>query len=216
MTFTIDVTSDNVGMAARTLNTAVQITGVDTTLATAVRYPYGYRADSAALNTDGSATVRISSRVRGESGGLIADLICGLGGMLGLLFDCYQHTIVIPFIWLDQPMLYADNATMGWFYRNGWHQLMYYAVSAGNAPSGTGTCAGATCLSVNGPSLTNSQRALVVTPGRAVGAQSRPPSAVADWLEGGNADLDTQFWARDPALSVNRAFNDHVVAIESN
>ena len=41
-------------------------------------------------------------------------------------------------------------------------------------------------------------------------------AAVADWLEGGNADLDTQFWARDPGLAVNRAFNDHVVAIDRN
>jgi hypothetical protein len=216
MTFTIDVTSNNVGMAVGTINTAVQITGVDTAIATAVNYPYGYSMTSAALNADGSATVRISARVPGVSGGLVGDLLCALNIIDGLLYNCYQHTITVPFIWLDQPMLYVDNATMAWFYRNAWHELMYYAVSAGNAPSGTGTCAGGSCLSVNGPTLTNTQRALVVTPGRAVGAQARPPVAVADWLEGGNPDLDALFWARDPALPVNRAFNDHVVAIDSN
>jgi hypothetical protein len=216
MTFTMDVTSNNVGMAVRTINTAAQMTGVDTAIATAVNYPYGYSMTSAALNADGSATVRINSRVPGVSGGLISDLLCALTLLESLLLNCYQHTITVPFMWLDQPMLYADNATMAWFYRNGWHERMYYAVSAGNAPSGTGTCAGATCLSVNGPTLTNIQRALVLTPGRAVGAQPRPPVVIADWLEGGNADLDTQFWARDPALPVNRAFNDHVVAIDSN
>jgi hypothetical protein len=216
MTFTMDVTSNNVGMAVRTINTAAQMTGVDTAIATAVNYPYGYQMTSATLNADGSATVRINSRVPGASGGLISDLLCALTLLESLLLNCHQHTITVPFMWLDQPMLYADNATMAWFYRNGWHERMYYAVSAGNAPSGTGTCAGATCLSVNGPTLTNIQRALVLTPGRAVGAQPRPPVVVADWLEGGNADLDTQFWARDPALPVNRAFNDHVVAIDSN
>lgn len=216
MTFTMDVTSNNVGMAVRTINTAAQFTGVDTDIATAVNYPYGYQMTSAMLNADGSATVRINSRVRGVSGGLIADLLCALNILEILLLNCHQHTITVPFMWLDQPMLYADNATMAWFYRNGWHERMYYAVAAGNAPSGTGTCAGATCLSVNGPTLTNTQRAVVVTPGRAVGAQPRPPVVVADWLEGGNVDLDAQFWARDPALPVNRAFNDHVVAIDAN
>jgi hypothetical protein len=48
-----------------------------------------------------------------------------------------------------------------------------------------------------------------------VGLQARPPLALADWLEGGNANLplDSVFAARDPVLLPIRAFNDHVVAI---
>jgi hypothetical protein len=216
MTFTIDVTSTNVGMALRTINAAVQMTGVDTAIATAVNYPYGYSVTSAAMSAGGSATIRISSRVRGESGGLVGDLFCLLSGMLALFNNCYQHTITLPFMWIDQPMLYASDATLAWFYRNNWHQLMYYAVSAGNAPSGSGTCTGATCLSIAGSTVTNTHRSIVATPGRAVAAQVRPPTVVSHWLEGGNANLDAAFWTRDPALAVNRAFNDHVVALDSN
>jgi hypothetical protein len=229
MTFTMDVTSNNVGMAVRKINDKVKVTGVDTAMATAVNYPYGYIASAPTMNADptirGSVTMRITSRVPGASGGLVSDLICGLSGFLGLFNDCYQHTITLPFMWVDEPMLYASNVTLAWFYRNNWHQLMYYAVSAGNAPSGGGNCvAGTSCLSITGRTTTNTHRSLVVTPGRAVGTQARPPAAVADWLEGGNANLPPAepaplpdaFWARDPALPVNRAFNDHVVAIDSN
>jgi hypothetical protein len=217
MTFTMDVTTNNVGMAIRDVNAAVRMTGLQTAGFGTVNAPFGYTVDSAAMNADGSATVRISARVPGAGGGLLADLLCGLAGFLGLFFDCYQHTITLPFHWVDEPMLYSNNATMQWWYRNGWHQLSYYGVSAGNAPSGPGACGGANpaCLSINGATLTNTQRAVVVMPGRAVGLQARPPLALADWLEGGNANLplDSVFAARDPVLMPLRAFNDHVVAI---
>jgi hypothetical protein len=215
MTFTMDVTSNNIGMAVRQTNAAVQMTGLDNAN---LNPPFGYVVNSAAMNADGSATVRLAARLPGAGGGIVGDLLCGLGGLLGLVLDCVQHTITLPFQWLDEPMLYADNATMQWWYRNGWHQLTYYAVSAGNAPSGIGSCAGGTCLSIAGPTVTNTQRSLVVMPGRVLAGQTRPPAALGDWLEGGNANLplDGSFWTRDPALAANRAFNDHVVAIDSN
>lgn len=211
MTFTMDVTSNNIGMALRQINAAVQMTGVD---GANLNPPFGYTVNSALMSADGSATVRLTARVPGGGGGLVGDLICGLAGFLGLFFNCVQHTITLPFQWVDEPMLYSNNATMQWWYRNGWHQLTYYAVAPGNAPSGAGACAGATCLSVAGPTMTNTQRAVVVMPGRALTGQVRPPPALAHWLEGGNADLDTVFAARDPVLPPIRGFNDHVVAIQ--
>lgn len=208
VSFNMDVTSDNIGMTLRRLNIAVQMTGVDTT---AVNPPFGYTVNSAAMNNDGSASTRIASRVPGAGGGIVADLLCLIAPPLA----CYEHTITLPFVWVDEPMLYGNNATMQWWYRNGWHQLSYYGVSAGNAPSGPGACGGANpaCLSINGATLTSTQLAVVVMPGRALTGQVRPPPALADWLEGGNADLDTVFAARDPVLAPIRAFNDHVVAI---
>ncbi len=215
--FDMHVTTSNIGMALRRINAAVQITGIDTT-ATGVNLPFGYNVTSATMNPDGSATVRIASRILGTSGGLLSDLLCGLG-ILGLLYDCDQHTITLPFMWTDEPMLYANDPTMAWWYRNAWHQHIYYAVSAGNAPSGPGTCtAGTTCLSVFGLTPNNTQRAIAIFPGRALGAQVRPPVAIGDWLEGGNANLppDSAFWARDPALMVKRTFNDRTAVIDSN
>jgi hypothetical protein len=213
--FDLDVTSDNVGMAVRQVNGAVQMTGVQTAGFGTINSPYGYTVTSAAMNNDGSATVRFHSRLPG-AGAPLLDIACGIVGfILELLFDCNRHTITLPYAWVDQPMLYANNATMAWWYRNSWHQLSYYGVSAGNAPSGPGACGGANpaCLSINGATLTSTQRAVVVMPGRALTGQVRPPPALAHWLEGGNADLDTVFAARDPVLLPIRAFNDHVVAI---
>lgn len=219
--FDLDVTSNNVGLALRRINPAVQMTGVQTAGIGTINAPFGYNVTSASMNTDGSATVRIRGRTNGGAGIPGLDIACGLAGwVLELLFDCGSFTLTLPFIWVDEPMLYASNATMNWWYRNGWHQLTYYAVSAGNAPSGPGACGGANpaCLSVNGPTLTSTQRAIVVMPGRAVAGQIRPPPGEAHWLEGGNANLplDAVFAARDPVLMPLRAFNDHVVAIDSN
>ena len=53
-------------------------------------------------------------------------------------------------------------------------------------------------------------------PGRALAGQVRPPPSLAHWLEGGNADLNTVFAARDPVLAPVRAFNDHVVTLGTN
>jgi hypothetical protein len=218
MTFTLDATADSVGMALRQINAAVQVTGVDTS-ASGVNLPFGYSVSSATMNADGSATLSVSSRTPDSSLGLIGDALCGLTGALALSNNCYQHTITLPFMFVDQPILYTSNTTFAWFYRNRWHESMYYAVAAGNAPSGTGTCtAGTNCLSVNGLTPSNTQRSLVVIPGPRLAAlaQSRPPISVSDWLEGSNADGNSTFALRDAAAMINRTFNDHIAVIDSN
>lgn len=217
--FTIDVTSNSVGFALRDINAAVQMTGVDTA---ATNPPLGYSVTSAALNADGSATVRLAGRVTTGGGGFLGGLLdtaCGLlTPLLQALNNCNSHTITIPFMWVDEPMLYSTNATLAWFYRNNWHQNMYYAVSQDNAPSGDGACSDVTCLTVNAALTTNTNRALLVVPGRAlpIVGQARPPVVLADWLEGGNTNLDATFWMRDPVLIVNRRFNDRIAVIDSN
>ena len=215
MTFTMDVDTRNIGMSFRQINAAVQMTGVDTTIA-GVNLPFGYSVTSAAMNNNGDATVRISSRVPQGSGGPLADAVCGLGGLLGFFNDCFQHVITLPFMWVDAPLVQPTDPTAAWFYRNGWHQLMYYAISSANAPDGGGACAGATCLTINGPTVTNTHRALLTVTGRVVPGQNRPSNNETNWLEGENVDLDSVFATRDPVLMINRTFNDHVVAIDSN
>jgi hypothetical protein len=218
MTFTMAVTSNNVGMALRRVNTVVQMTGTDA----ALNPPFGYRVDSAVMNNDGSATVTLTVRVAGAGGGLLNDLSCGLlGFLLGLLFDCQGHVIALPFHWLDQPVIHTTNASTAWFYRNGWHQHMYYAVAQGNAPSGGGDCtvpAPGTCLTVFGAAPANTHRAIAIFPGLPFLGQARPPGNIGDWLEGGNSNLptDTVFWAREPNLMINRTFNDRLIILGSS
>lgn len=218
MTFTLDATAENVGMALRQINAAVQMTGVDTT-ASGSNLPFGYSATSATIDAGGSATIRIDSGVPAGGGTLVGDLLCGLSGSPALTNNCYQHTITLPFMFVDQPILYTTNASSAWFYRNRWHESTYYAVAAGNAPGGTGACVpGSTCLSVYGLVPANTQRGLVAMPGTSLPAlgQARPPAAVSDWLEGGNANLDSAFAVRDATLIVNRTFNDRIAVLDSN
>jgi hypothetical protein len=220
--FTLALTSNNVALALRQINAAVQITGVDTT-ATGVNVPLGYSVNAAAINADGSATVTITSRLPAGGGTAQPDLTCLGAGWewIADFVECRQHTITVPFMWVDQPLLYATNATSAWYYRNLWHQRMYYAVSAGNAPSGAGTCAGATCLSVSGVMPANAQRAIAIIPGRQLlttaPPQARPPVVLTDWLENENANpVDGTFWARHQNSLMNRNFNDRVSVIGSN
>jgi hypothetical protein len=221
--FTIDITSNNVGLALRDINAAVQMTGVDTA---ATNPPLGYSVSSAALNADGSATVRVAGRVTTAGGGFLGgllDSVCGLdlfSALFQALNNCNGHVITIPFMWVDEPMLYATNATLAWFYRNNWHQNMYYAVSQDNAPSGDGACSGATCLTANGTLTAGTNRALLVVPGRALPlvGQARPPAVLTDWLEGVNATAppNATFGRFTQNLTFNRTFNDRVVVIEAN
>lgn len=220
MTFTMAVTSNNVGMALRTVNTAVQMTGTDP----ALNAPFGYTVDSAVMNNDGSAIVTYTVRVPGAGGGLLGDLSCGLlGALLQLLFDCQGHDISLPFHWRDPALLHAASATTAWYYRNGWHQHMYYAVAQGNAPSGGGDCTApppgaGNCLTVFGAAPANTHRAIAILPGLAFAGQVRPPTNISHWLEGGNANLplDAVFWTRDPNLMIHRTFNDRLVILGSS
>lgn len=218
MNFTLDATANNVGMSLRQINAAVRMTGVDTT-ASGVNLPFGYSATSATMNSDGSATIRISSRVPAGGGMLVSDATCGLSGTLAINNNCYQHTVTLPFIFVDPPFLRASDAAYAWFYRNRWHESMYYAVAPGNAPNGSGTCvASSTCLVVLGLESADAVRSIVVTPGRRLPAlgQVRPPAALTDWLEYPNENGTIWFSVRDSAAMVNRTFNDHIALVAKN
>jgi hypothetical protein len=223
-TFSITHGANNVGMALRVFNTAVAMGGVQAAGRTA----------AGVMNTDGSANITVSGTTDVAPAGnligaLLEGLLCGLGGLGGLLFDCATHTVSIPIgLMADHPLI-QDSAAANpqhWFLRNSWHQVSYYAVAPTIAPAGAAprNCvSGGNCLSVAFRNPGNTQRGLLVISGRTLSAAVRPNGTLTDWLEGTNCDLagpncvpDTAFAARTPPLMINRTFNDRVAVIDSN
>ena len=76
---------------------------------------------------------------------------------------------------------------------------------------------GATCLSVANVTPANKQRAILILAGRSLtNPAGRPNGNLADYLEFGNADLDTTFEKRPVSRATNAPFNDRVVVLDNN
>jgi hypothetical protein len=209
MNFDMTVRASNVGNALRAIDSTVAMTGAG-----------AYTINSATMNPDGSATVAFSSSFP-AGGGLLVFLLGGVACPLGLA--CYDFTIQVPIgLFADHPILNDTNANYNWFFRNNWHQLSYYAIAPGVAPSTPAprSCtSGTDCLTANYLSATyaaNSLKGLVVIAGRQLPTQARPSATLTDYLEDSNASGTTTFAARAPTLAINRTFNDRVVVIDHN
>ena len=208
-------TANNVGMTLRQINysadpVAPPITGIDTTF---VNSPIGYTVTSGTMNFDGSATVRISAALVNPGSNLLADATCLL-----LSIGCRVATVQVPMALLgDHPVVDPSNSTYTWFYRNKWHEVSYYAVAPGIAPSGARSCTtSSTCLQVTYHPNDGKQRGVIIIAGPKLGTQVRPATAPSHLFEGANADGASPFELRSATLPTNRAFNDHFAVIDSN
>ena len=197
--FSLSATASNVGNALRALIPQATLDALAmTNVSTAGRSLAGV------LNSSGSAGITLSGTANYPGGGgWVSNALCGISGFLGLFFGCQQATISVPTALLqDHALLDPNNATYGWFVRNGWHELAYYAVAQGYAPSGatscvtgtdaTGTgasCTGGTCLAVANvasPYPVCAQRSILVLAGQGINGDARPSSVLSDYLEFGN------------------------------
>ena len=99
------------------------------------------RTATASIATDGSATVTLNGTAAlAPLGGLglLNDLVCGLATFLQqFLNDCYQQSISVPiFLLADQSIVHSDtDPVYGWFLRNKWNELTYYAVANKHSPA---------------------------------------------------------------------------------
>ena len=186
--FSVTATASNVGNALRTINVNATMTNVDTTA--------GSRTYSAVMATDGSASITLNgnANVTG-AGGFLGDILCGLVFPLNLILGCKQSTISVPIrLVADHPILDTSTAaSYGWFLRNKWHQVTYYAVAANQAPGGAPnpSCNNSTtCLTVANPPATGgaagTQRAIAIMMGRSINGRARPGALLGDYLEFGN------------------------------
>lgn len=122
-----------------------------------------------------------------------------------------------------RPQAYTTVAT-GWFMRNEWYRLTYYAIAPGHTTAtlpGTPACtAGGTCLAVTNVAPTAAQRAILILAGRSINGSARPSAALADYLEFGNATAAFEKQPVKKALAVDVAtkspFNDQIIVVESN
>jgi hypothetical protein len=107
----------------------------------------------------------------------------------------------------------------GWFVRNQWYRPLYYALAPGHTAAGLPTppscTSGVNCLSVTNVSPANKQRAILILMGRRLTA-GPPTSNPADYLEFGNADLNTAFEQRRVSRATGAPFNDRVVVLDNN
>ena len=115
----------------------------------------------------------------------------------------------------DHALLSSSDPTTGWFVRNEWYRLVYYATAPNYAPGGTLACAtGTSCLSVANlttPPL-GSVRSMLILAGRSVNGTARPSSTLANYLDGTNA---TNNYVKQ-SVSASTRYNDRFVVIDNN
>jgi hypothetical protein len=125
----------------------------------------------------------------------------------------------------DHSLLDASTAaSTGWFVRNQWHRLTYYAIAPSLAASGTPpracTETPPTCLDVANVVPAGKQRSILILAGRALAGQNRPSSNVVDFLEFGNAAspaaLERQPVSNAIAPALKKPFNDRIIVLDAN
>ena len=215
--FTLNATASNVGMAMRRLNPAAPMTNVTSVTSLA-----------ATLGASGSATMSLAGRTTQQSSGLSLTGILGnaLCGLLGFLEVCKEETFAVPIlVFADHAFLDSTttgNGATGWFLRNKWHELSYYAVASGHTPSilpSAPSCTtGTTCLSATNLTPAGTQRAMLILTGRSINGTGRPSATLANYLEFGNATAAYERWPVSTASTptLKNPFNDRFVVIDTN
>lgn len=142
-----------------------------------------------------------------------ADAYVYVDANLPVVSGATNITVSFPIgVLADHPLTDSNNATTGWFVRNNWHHLVYYAFASDFLANGTHTCI-TPCLTVNNLTPAGKQRAILIFAGRALGAQARPSSNQNDYFEDPeNYDSDRTYVK--PAIS--KTTNDRIVVVDAN
>ena len=202
----VTATASNVAMALRELNeNAPSISDFSGT----------GRTISATMNTDGSATMTFQGRVASSvaSGTMSTNFYGCAGAFLGI---CTRRTFILPIgVFGDHPITNSSDSEYGWFTKNEWHKLTYYAIASGFDAAGTRSCSGAACLTISNLSTSpnNNKRAILILAGRAIGVQTRPSGTLSNYLESENVTpVDSVFVTLKPSFE----FNDRIVVVDTN
>jgi hypothetical protein len=168
---------------------------------------------SGGFSSDGSAALTLPADVPG--------LVDGLGLPLNVFFRLTADLGVIA----DHALLNPADPTTGWFVRNEWYRLTYYAVALKNTAFGLPpplACNSVpNCLSRNFPTpAMNNVRSLIILAGRSMSGMARPNGSLSDYLEFQNNDGDLIYEQRPVSRVINAAlmspFNDRVLVVDTN
>lgn len=201
----VQATVANVGMALRQFDTAATVPNM-TTIGT----------PDVTLNADGSASFTIDGRVTvgpGNLGTIVSDALCGL---VPALYACREVTISVPMTFFpDHALLDSRTASpTGWFMRNEWYRVLYYAISSDASPSNLPSEPGCnrivtplSCLVLNG---VRDKRAMFLLAGRSLTWTIGNTRTLNDFLDSTeNTNGDWVF----ATLPVGSSFNDRAVIV---
>ena len=119
---------------------------------------------------------------------------------------------------VNSPVISSGDPDAGWFSSDQWYKQTYYAVSAGYAPGGSGSCTpGTNCLTVNNlnATTTNDKRAILIFAGRSLANTSRPNATPGDYLESQNASTGDRIFEHGlrSTSTTGVAINDKAIVI---
>jgi len=156
------------------------------------------------LNADGTATVTVSGDLPN---------IDSRGWVSYAVFRIRVRRQIIG----DHPLLDPTDPTTGWFVRNEWYRLLYYAVAQTQtvAYKASLPCAsGSDCLRLRRAGVQqDDKRAMLLLAGRSLRNQARPSAVLADFLDTAqNTDLGTLF----EQARIDGSVNDRVIVVDQN
>jgi hypothetical protein len=132
-------------------------------------------------------------------------------------------TVTVPIgVLADHSLTDPNNPTTGWFVRNNWHHVLYYAFAPNFAANQTRFCNpppdAEPCLSVANVAPPGQQRAILILAGQSINGSARPSTMLADYLEFGNATaaFERRTISASNAIAPAQRFNDRIVVIDSN
>lgn len=199
VTLRMSTRANNMAMALRTL--APNNMTVETGLITYGPPGPGTSA-TGTFNTDGSANLTLNGDVPGG---------------LNIMFRLTANLSVIA----DHALLDPANATTGWFVRNEWYRLAYYAAAQQSTADGMPTygCDSTNCLRYNASTPRNIRSSLVLAGQSLSNPAGRPNGTLADYLEYDNVDLGTRYEQRPLRRTTNVAnpsapFNDRLILVD--
>jgi hypothetical protein len=200
-------TAINVGMAFRQFDT----TGIT------IQTP-----PSATVNSAGTATVTYEGRANVSAGGgaLVSVALCGLdvlGILTGLLtgLQCREVDVTVPItLFNDAPVVNAKHPDIGWFARNEWYRVLYFATAKEATPgrgSSTPNCStGGDCLELDGQ---HNKRALLFLAGRSLNGTVGHTRILDDFLDiSANRDTGKRFETR----LLSATYNDRIWVVQND
>ena len=168
----------------------------------------------------GTVTLQIRGRTDPVSGVNLNTALCGLGGIIpGFTLGCQDATVSVPMTLLpDHALLDQSNATTGWFMRNRWYEVMFYAAvrsaTVATTPTAPGCTTGTDCLSVgNLAAPTDNKRSLLVLAGRSLTGTTTVSRSLPDFLDTAQNRSANRIFEK---LPVNATSNDRFVVVQSN